>query len=96
MSFTQMKKIASYHGCAKNIYDYGEDVICVVKNKGHGKDHTNINNLSLNLDDNISKRKQIATYFYTNNDNKKIKLKQLIGSTLMNISEQKAREAIKG
>ena len=56
----------------------------------------NVNNLSLNLDDNISKRKRIATHFYTDNYNKKIKLKQLTGSTLMNISEQKAREVIKG
>ena len=63
MSFTQIKKLASYHGCVKNIYDCGEDVICVVKNNGHGKDHVNINNLSLNLDNNISKRKLIATHF---------------------------------
>ena len=89
MSFSQIKKLASYHGCVENIYDYGEDVICVVKNKGHGKDHVNINNLSLNLDDNISKRKRIATHFYTDNYNKKIKLKQLTGKTLMNISERR-------
>ena len=57
------KQLASYHDCVEHIYDYGENVICVVKNKGHGKDHVNINNLSLNLDDNISKRKRIDTIF---------------------------------
>ena len=31
------KKLASYHGCVENMYDYGEDVICVVKNKSMGK-----------------------------------------------------------
>ena len=52
--------------------------------------------MNINLDDNISKRKRIATIFYTDNDNKKIKLKQLTGKVLINIPEQKAKEAIKG
>ena len=64
MSFTQMKKITSYHRCVENIYECGEDVICVVKNKEHEKDHVNINDLFLKLDDNISKRKRIAIKFY--------------------------------
>ena len=55
----------------------------------------NKNNLSLNLDDNISKRKRIATNFDIYNDDKKIKLKQLTGRTLMCISEQKAKKVIK-
>ena len=78
------------------MYHYSEDVIYVVKNKEHRKDRVNINNLSLYLNDIISKGKRIATNLYTYNDNKKIKLKQLTGRTLINISEQKAREAIKG
>ena len=57
------KKVASYLSYVGSIYDYGEYIICVVINKGHRKDHVNINNLSSNFDGNISKKKQIATTF---------------------------------
>ena len=63
------KKIASYRGYIENIYDYGEYVICIVNNKGNGIEHVNIKLISLNLDNNYSKRKRIATHFYTDHVN---------------------------
>ena len=55
-----------------------------------------MNRLSLNRDYNISKRKRKATNVYTDNDNKKIKLKHLTGRTLIHISKQKVSKAIQG
>ena len=57
------KKLASYRGYIENIYDYGEGNIYIVSNKGNRKDHVNIKLISLNFDDNNSKRKRIATNF---------------------------------
>ena len=57
-------KLASYHCCIRNIYDYGEDVICIVNNKGNGKDYADIKLISLNLDENNPKRKRIPTHVY--------------------------------
>ena len=66
------KEQASNHGCIENnIWLWWWWYLINYKKKGDGKDHVNINHLSLNLDDNISKRKQIATKFYTDNDNKR-------------------------
>ena len=59
------------------------------------KDHVNINNSSLNLDDNISKRKRIATNVYTDNNNKKDKIKTINWKNINEYIRKKAREAIK-
>ena len=65
------KKVASYLSYVGSIYDYGEYIICIVNNKGNGIEHVNIKLISLNFDDNNSKRKHIAKHFNTDHINEK-------------------------
>ena len=55
----------------------------------------NIKLISFNLDNNNSKIKRIATNFYTNQVNKKIKITQSTRRSLKKLSEQNTTESMK-
>ena len=68
-----IKKMNSHRGYMDNIYDYGEDVVCCISDKKwNGKNYEFINLISLNLDENNTKRNRISTKIYTDIYHEKI------------------------
>ena len=61
MVYVSEKKLSSYHGLIKNVYDYGEVIIFRVLKINSGIEFVKIDLISLNTNDSIPKELELKS-----------------------------------
>ena len=89
------KKLSSCHELIENVFDYGEIIMCKVSKLHSGIEYVQIDLISLNTNDDNSKRTRVKTDHYTDNCIKRNNKKYVRGRTLTRVSEETTKQLIK-
>ena len=95
MVYPSENKLSSYHGLIINVYDYSEKIMFKVSKLHSGIEYVKIDRISLNTNDDNSKRTRVKTDHYTDNYIKQNNKKCVRGRTLTRVSEKTTKQLIK-
>ena len=86
------KKLSSCHELIENVFDYGEIIMCKVSKLHSGIEYVQIDLISLNTNDDNSRRTRVKTNRYIDNYIKRDNKKYVTGRTLKILSEENTKQ----
>ena len=89
------EQLSSYHGLIENVYDSSEEILFKVSKLHSGIEYVKLDIISLNSNDDNSKRTIVKNNHYTDNYIERDSNKCVTGKTLNRISEEIAKQLIK-